>query len=376
MHDGPLKRIIHLVDNLEMVNIGVWNAAISTSSILAKKGIVSEIWYPAVKHVSLQSSIAGIALESSSYSELDKQIKQQQLNSQTDIIITHGCWRYPTKWGARLKQNGFTFIYTPHGMLEPWPMRHKFLKKKLYFKLKEQQMAALADTIRAVSKPEKDRLSHLFKHNSIVHIPNGVICAPVFINRKSTLPLNFVFMARLHHKKGIIPLVKAWIQSFLANNQSYRLQIAGPDEGELPVLQSLIKDVSNIEYLGVVSGAAKEELLSRASYYVLPSFSEGFPTSLLEAMEKGAIPVITKDCNFNEIFDEELGYKITTGPSDIKNVLEALAGQDEKLLKAKYEKCYRFIKANYTLEHIAELQFDLYTSLLNRKSSAQHWLPQ
>ncbi len=108
-------------------------------------------------------------------------------------------------------------------------------------------------------------------------------------------------------KKGIVPLVKAWLQSALLNNTACRLIIAGPDEGELPLIQSLITDATNIEYIGMVSGDAKDKLLASASYYLLPSFSEGFPTSLLEAMEKGAIPVITRGCNFNEVFEQNIG---------------------------------------------------------------------
>ena len=356
-----------MVDSLEIVNLGVWQAAINTAAVLLSKNISSELWFPAVEHAVVPEYVAAVPLHQLSMQELKEKIHTRQLDKNNTIIVTHGCWRFATRWAAHLRSKGFAWIYTPQGMLEPWPMQHKYLKKKIYYYLVEKRLASKASVIRAVSQPEKKNLQGLFSKNIVQLIPNGVVCAPAFIPQKSTTVLHFVFMARLHSKKGIVPLVKAWLESSLLNNNSYRLTIAGPDEGELPVVQSLIAHATNIAYIGLVSGAEKDKLLASASYYVLPSFSEGFPTSLLEAMEKGAIPVITSGCNFNEVFEQALGYEITTDQHNIKNMLEQLAAKGpDAALQQQYARCYHFIKDNYTLERIAALQYALYTSLLNR----------
>ena len=362
-------RVIHILDSLDAVNMGVWKAAIATASQLSSMGIVSEMWFPEKRVDPVPPAVIPVPLKKFSIAALQKIIAARSLNKYTDLIVSHGCWRYATKWGAHLHQNGFIWIYTPQGMLEPWPMRHKYLKKKIYFSLVEKRMAVQADVIRAVSNPEKKTLEKLFPGSAVKLIPNGVVCSPLFESNKPDNRINFVFMARLHHKKGLIPLVQAWLRSTLLNNPAFQLQIAGPDEGELPLLTTLISGTSNIEYRGVVSGEEKDKLLSGATYYVLPSFSEGFPTSLLEAMERGAIPVITRGCNFDEVFEQELGYEITTDPANIQQVLEQLAKKGNYAgLKEKAEKTHNFIRDNYTLDRIASMQYDLYVPLLNSVS--------
>ncbi|MEJ0030745.1 MAG: glycosyltransferase [Bacteroidota bacterium] len=85
-------------------------------------------------------------------------------------------------------------------------------------------------------------------------------------------------------------MVEAW-HAINSQNNSVKLIIAGPDEGELKHIQHLIK--GNVEYAGAVYGDGKKKLLNEASYYLLPSYSEGFPTSVLEAMSYGQIPLIS-----------------------------------------------------------------------------------
>src|SRR5207249_4774582 len=62
----------------------------------------------------------------------------------------------------------------------------------------------------------------------------------------------FLFMARLHHKKGVLPLVKAWLHSPLQNNANYELVIAGPDEDELKKIKPLLAQSDNAIYVGPI----------------------------------------------------------------------------------------------------------------------------
>jgi len=351
--------------------MGVWKAAIANAMELAQMEVRTEIWYPALTDAAIPPEVTGLALKEFSISGLEQQIVDRQLDKQKDIIVTHGCWRFPSKWGSHLRKKGFKWIYTPQGMLEPAAMQKKRLKKKIYFSLFEKKMAANASAIRAVSGPEQHNLQNLFPASQLVLIPNGVTCDAVFKRYQTSSTLNFVFMARLHAKKGLIHLVNAWLQSSLLNNPGYRLLIAGPDDGELALIKPLIADAGNIDYVGMVSGVAKQDLLETADYFVLPSYSEGLPTALLEAMAKGAVPVITKECNLTEVFNLQLGYEIKPAADNIKKTLELLAQKgNDKALHDKQACCYQFIKDNYTLGKVAALQYRLYQSLLNAVPAA------
>ncbi|MBC6491015.1 hypothetical protein BC349_08235 [Flavihumibacter stibioxidans] len=334
--------------------------------MLGAFGIDSEVWFPANSVTSIpgQITIPAYPLESLTISYLKSLIHSRQLDTANDIIVTHGCWQFATHWGAFLKKLGYKWIYVPHGMLEPWPLQHKKWKKKLYLKFFERRMILKADLIRAVSSSEAQNLKKLFPAKNVILVPNGVECESEFKVIKENTPMIFVFMARLHQKKGIVHLVNAWLRSSLNNDSGYQLLIAGPDEGELPLIEPLIKKTNNIRYVGVVKGSSRDELLASAHFYVLPSYSEGFPTSVIEAMEKGAIPLISRECNFNEAFDAGLAIDVKPDPAVIAPVLEKVATTAREEIALKGAACYQFIKAGYSLEQIAALQKFVYLELL------------
>lgn len=368
-------RIINIVDTIAPINIGVWQSACSTGNLLGLSGIESEIWFPenAMASIPEQITIPTFSLRSLTVDYLNELIKYRKLDPANDIIVTHGCWKFATRWGKYLKKREFKWIYVPHGMLEPWPLQHKKWKKKIYLKLMEGRMAKNANLIRAVSSSEAKNLKKLFPSNKVILIPNGVQCEPEYRVDKPDSPINFVFMARLHQKKGVIHLVNAWLSSTLNNDPSYNLLIAGPDEGELPLIEPLLERSGNIRYVGVVKGISRDELLASAHFYVLPSYSEGFPTSVIEAMEKGAIPLISRECNFNEAFSAGLTSEVKPDPVVIRKVLERVAKMPREERAKTAVSCYRFIRQGYSLEQIADMQEKVYQDLLpHAKNQSVH----
>ena len=252
-------------------------------------------------------------------------------------------------------------------MLEPWSMQQKRFKKWLYFSLLERRLLAKADVIRAVGTPEFNNLQKMLSAK-VELIPNGIPSLDQPFSEKPASPRHFLFMARLHHKKGLLPMVRAWLNSSLANNSLYQLTIAGPDDGELTALKGLLTSsgVTNIQYVGAVYGAEKEVLLQRSHFYLLPSFSEGFPTSLLEAMQYGLIPLMTSGCNFPEALEAELAIAITPEEASILKGLNQAAELSSADLNNWGQKAAAFVNQHYNLSHIAELQYKLYKSLLEK----------
>lgn len=353
-------RIINLVDSVAQVNYGVWHAAIVNAGLLAANNISTELWYPEADPGPLDQ-VTCISLRSLSRQGLQEMITTRKLDPSQDVIITHGAWKYPTRWGAALRKQGFTWIYVPQGMLEPWSMQQKWLKKQLYFHLVEKRMVATATWIRAVSIPEKANLASLFDPASIRFIPNGVLMEENIGAVDSPGPdkTRFLFLSRLHQKKNVVALAAAWLQSGLNNKEGYELLIAGPDQGELAKLQSLIAQSNNLQYIGSVYGEQKKSLLRQCTFYVLPSFSEGLPSALLEAMGHGLIPIITEGCNLPEVFSEQLGIRITIHQQQIVAGLEAAAEWEAAAIGEKAARCRQFIQDHYSLPAITSLQLEL-----------------
>jgi len=265
--------------------------------------------------------------------------------------------------GARNLRNKVSsgFMYLTE-CWNPGVCSKKDSKKKVYFRLIEKQLAKTSDYIRAVGSPEYKNLKKSFLNTQL--IPNGVESINTQDKDWSAKKKSYLFMARLHHKKGVLPLIKAWKKSSLQNNDHYELLIAGPDDGELNQLKSEINNCSNIRYLGAIYGKEKDALLNKSHFYVLASFSEGFPTSVLEGMQYGLIPLISEGCNFPEAFENKLGLELSPNQDDILKTLEMSAKIEPDAAKEMGEKAQSFVIENYSLERIAEQQHEVYQALL------------
>lgn len=366
-------RIINIVDSVDRINYGIWHAVTVNAALLAEKGIQSELWYPEKAFTSIPA-VTNVPLPSLSISELKHLMVTRKLDPKKDIIVTHGAWSYATRWGACFKKEGFKWIYVPHGMLEPWPLQQKRIKKALYLHLIEKRLAKKADCIKAVSIPESVNLRQFFKPALIQFIPNGVAyesAHPNFEGRRA--PLRYLFLSRLHHKKNLVALANAWLQSGLNNNPGFEFVIAGPDEGELEKITPLVQQSSNMKYIGSVYDEKKKELFNQCTFYVLPSFSEGLPTSLLEAMSFGIVPVITEGCNLPDVFTQNLGVKINTEMNSILEALEATSKWNAQKVAETGLRAKQFIKENFSLEAITNLQTNLYSNLINgRENIGKH----
>ncbi|MBN2744967.1 MAG: glycosyltransferase [Marinilabiliaceae bacterium] len=359
--------ILNIVDNITRVNFGIWNAAIATAPFLEENHqIKTLLWFPASNDVSaLPPEVHTRSLPDVSISELKRAVLEEGLSPATTLVVTHGCWQFPTVWGAQLSQMGFKWVYVPHGMLEPWSMRQKRWKKTLYYHLREHPLSRHADVVRAVGKPEYTNLCKAYRH--VWLNPNGIHLSQTSAPDQWKEPetINYLFMARLHAKKGIVPLVKAWLSSPQHNDPRCHFYIAGPDDGELATLRQLITPQGNITLLGGVYGHDKESLLNRCHIYLLPSHSEGFPTSVLEAMAHRQVAVITDGCNFPEAFDNWMAIRTSPHVSDLHSTLQWLHNQQVSFLENLTVRSSQWIQKNYNNQEIARQQALMYHQLMN-----------
>ncbi len=355
------KIVINIVDQLSPVNYGIWNAAIATAEPLFKiygvKTILvapeSEFDFPSKQYPFVELIRLKSLKKDSALAFLKK------YSTKNTLVASHGAWQYPTKWGYWAKKMGFNWVYTPHGMLEPWSMSQKKLKKAIYFLLLEKRYANQATFIRAVGKPESINLLRHFKEIKL--IPNGVYSSDFNSEEKPESKTNILFLARLHEKKGIIPLVNAWKYSNLYKNQNFELLIAGTDDGEKTKLDTFLIQNSeiNIRFYGPKFGEEKQQLLSKSHYYILPSVSEGFPTSVLESMAACLVPIITEGCNFPEAIEQGLAILTRQNKNDLIKTLNQIAEISEPERNKTAHKCQNFIRQYYTWEIIAGKQFEL-----------------
>ncbi len=128
---------------------------------------------------------------------------------------------------------------------------------------------------------------------------------------------NLVCVGRLCEQKGQLLLVEA-VRRLLARGTDLHLTLAG--DGELrPSIESFIKKhklETNIRITGWINGDQVRRELLGARALVLPSFAEGLPVVIMEAMALRRPVISTFIAGIPELVDNEQGWLVPAGDSD------------------------------------------------------------
>ena len=151
------------------------------------------------------------------------------------------------------------------------------------------------------------------------------MCMPVSCEFERRTGSRILFLGRLGKGKGTYDLLLA-IRMIIGRHPDIRLILGG--DGEVEQTRQEINRLGiaqNVELLGWVSGAVKSELLQESGIYVLPSYSEGLPMSVLEAMAMGLVVISTQVGGIPEaVTDGKEGILIL--PGDVCALAEAIDG--------------------------------------------------
>jgi glycosyltransferase involved in cell wall biosynthesis len=198
-----------------------------------------------------------------------------------DIVHIHAVYLWPGVAAARAaRAAGVPYVISPRGMLVPELIRRKSrAMKTLWLRLIERRGFAHAAAIHFTSKLEWEDAKRVgIPLPSPIVVPNGVD-----LPQRPDVPRDartLVFLGRVNWKKGLERLIEA------LPRLNARLIVAGNDEENLtPRLRALAEAVgADVEFTGPVYGAAKDELLARATLFALMSESENFGNAVLEAL--------------------------------------------------------------------------------------------
>lgn len=160
-----------------------------------------------------------------------------------------------------------------------------------------------------------------------------------------------LFLGMICEAKGSFDLLKAFA-AFRSRVSGWRLIVGGNGEVDRFLLQAEHLGVrADIDFLGWISGTDKERTLSSADIFVLPSYTEGMPVSLLEAMAYGSAVVATPVGGVPDMMTPDRhGLWIEPGNiDDLAATLERLAGSPE-LRASLGAAARRHVLTNYSAE--------------------------
>lgn len=300
-----------------------------------------------------------------------------QFSPKLSLIHNHGLWLPVNYWaGRKARSEGIPMIIQPHGMLEPWAMNHKAWKKSLALWLFQKRDLALAKVLIATSLIESENFRTLGLKSPIAIIPNGVeLLIPKTDIKNDHLPdsntRTVLFLSRVHQKKGLLNLVRAWSQ---LKPLGWRLRIAGPNEGghlaEVLSLAEQLGVLPFLEYVGAVEGAEKEALYRNADVFILPTFSENFGVVVAEALAHGLPVITTHGAPWADLKTYDCGWWIDIGVDPLVNALREALGLSDDERRAMGERGKEYVR-RYNWEDIARQTIEVYRWILGKGDKPQ-----
>lgn len=297
-------------------------------------------------------------------------LKQYLAAIRPDVVHSHGVWNYPSYvahcW--RSETSG-VHVITPQGMLEPWARNHKAFRKSVAWKVFEKDHFTTASCINVNSEHEMQNLRQLGIAGPFCVVPNGV--------KIPTLPASFrdkvrplwadtwpaerkilLFLSRVHQKKGLIPLLRGWrMAQNLNSDHGWALAIVGWDENGFgkeindEIAELRLQDC--VKWFGPAFGETKLAAFHHATAYILPSFSEGFPMTVLEAWSHGLPVLMTPECNMNFGFEADAAIKVLPSEESISGSLLRLFTSEEEKLRQQGAKGRALVERNYSWRRVS-----------------------
>ena len=150
---------------------------------------------------------------------------------------------------------------------------------------KARRTLELASSIVVLSQSWKEYYESTF-HFSDVHILNNPVYIPVApASPASSEPLQLLFLGKICDDKGIFDLLDVFTRHADRWRGRVRLTIGGMGEDERLVRQIRESGLGDmIEFIGWVTDEEKEKAFAASHILILPSYFEGLPVSILEAM--------------------------------------------------------------------------------------------
>ena len=239
--------------------------------------------------------------------------------------------------------------------------------KEFYYSEPERISKILNRSDRIVTLSESwQKFFREISHCKEIEIVNNIVPEPIQINIVKDQKFHLLFLGTITEAKGIYDL----IQIFIQNKEQYQnrvvLHIGG--NGEVAKLKLLIKENSLedlVIYEGWISGNRKIELLNLADAFILPSYTEGMPVSILEAMSY-KLPILSTTVGGipEVVLNKENG--ILFNPGDTNSIVAAINYlQDNKnVARLMGDNSFRRI-ISYLPDNVGHKLQDLYTNLLN-----------
>ena len=284
---------------------------------------------------------------------------------QIDVLHIHGLWLKMYHQAAQwARANGIPIVWSTHGMTAPWSMRHKWWKKQIAWWLYQRRDLRRAAAIHCTTEQEVEWNKALgFKNCFIAPLGTKELVA----SRQSLVARSekrLLFVGRIYPVKGLVNLIKAWA---LCNADGWKLRIVGPDQAEHQAeLSSLVRELKlgdSIEFAGPKFGDELSAEYDKCDCLILPSFTENFGATVVDAMAHGKPCIASTFTPWKELQERGCGWWVSNEPARLAEPIVEMMSLDDATRRDMGAKGRGLVEEKYTWKAVAETMISKYKEI-------------
>jgi glycosyltransferase involved in cell wall biosynthesis len=290
-----------------------------------------------------------------------------------DVVHVHAVFSHACLAAARAcRKRGVPYIVRPLGTLDPWSLKQKGWRKKLFWHLGVKRMLEAAAAIHYTAAPERELAERSLGLARGVVVPLGVESEAEGGAGGPPAPHGghpyVLVLSRLHPKKGLELLLPAFLSlAKLREFAGWRLILAG--DGDAEYVKSL-RELSEREgpngrvvFAGWLEGAQRRAALERASLLALTSYQENFGLCVVEALACGVPVLVSPHVNLApEIEAAGAGWVAPLEREALESTLtDTLRDADERARRGAAGR--ELVRHRFTWDAVADQLAALYSAI-------------
>lgn len=270
------------------------------------------------------------------------------------------------------KKNKIPYVVQDHGSALPFFQKSTF--KKVFDKIWGNDMLKHASKVIALTEAEVEQYMKIgIDKAKIEVVPNGINLSEYEdlpekgkFRKKygiSSDELIILYLGRLNRIKAPDLLIKSFAE-ISREIEKVKLVMVGPDDGCMEYLNKLLKMenlTDEVLFTGPLYNKDKLGAYIDADVYVLPSFYETFPNTVIEACACGTPVVITDRCGISDLINDKVGMVVEYDKNSLKEGITRILWDDA--LREKFEsECKDFVEKHFNIDSVIDKLETVYDS--------------
>ncbi len=272
------------------------------------------------------------------------------------------------------------YIISPRGSLMRAPLAAHSFKKRAYLSLIEKRNLRGASAIhftvpteeaeyRALGFPVKNAfvVPNSVPNNARLDVDKGAFRKEWYIPKDNKIVL---FLGRVSPIKGLDTLIPAFSKVTKRIPDVMLIIVGGDDRGYLDEIKKLVEVNTlseRVVFTGMLMGKEKEAAYRNADVFVVPSISESFGMSAVEAMQGGIATILTDGVGIAE--DARRAHAAVVIKKDVDELANAIVGllEDTSRRGELGRNAMKFVDEEYSEASVAKKMEDAYRQVIEVK---------